>query len=408
MHPANGSSHSGNGSRQPETRDGFVPAIESLRGLAALMVAGFHALIWLDAGGGPRFLVTPVWCLDGGWQAFVTRWLLVVFNGGAAVTLFFVLSGFVLHASLQRAFRERNALRAISAFMALRVVRLMPAYAVSLVVMVVALRGVGAIPAPAAAAGWLAWFRLLPPDLAAFGSNLLLLRVDLNPVAWTLRIEMFAFVMLAGLYLLARAAPATFMVSMAALLVFAAAWPVEHVGRYAYLFALGLACARWGCPALRLLSPSPRLARAALCVGAVLVLLPGAWTLAHEVAVDAVSGLGAALVICVLSILAGDAAPRLLRHRSMRWLGRISFSFYLLHFAVLYVVCGLVLRFAPAEWMQSTPLPVMLGAAMLALPLAAGLAGIVFSYVEQPALRAARAAVFRTSAATSAPRHRPR
>ncbi len=408
MRQTNGSSLSGSASHPPDTRDGFVPAIESLRGVAALMVAGFHALIWLDVGGGARFLLVPLWRVDGGWQAFVTRALLVAFNGGAAVTLFFVLSGFVLHASLQRHFRERSALCAVSTFMALRVARLMPAYVASLLAMTALLWSIGELSPPPFAAGWLAWLRFPLPDASSLWAHLLLQRADINPVAWTLRIELLASMWLVGLYVLARWSSAVFLVGLAVMMVFSVPWPVEHVGRYLYLFALGLAASRWGLRALTLLMPSMRLLRAVLCLGVALVLLPGLWTLEHLLPVDGVSGVGAAMLLCTLSVTDQRITPRWLVHRVPRWLGRISYSFYLLHFPVLYGLCWLGLQLLPATWMQHAPLPVMLGVAMLALPLAAGIASIAFSCVEQPVLRWAHRAASRTCAAASAPRHRPR
>ncbi len=68
---------------------GFLPRIESMRGIAALTVVGFHVSNQLSAG--PAL---------GWFDGFAFRILTAFFNGFGAVVIFFVLSGFVLARSL--------------------------------------------------------------------------------------------------------------------------------------------------------------------------------------------------------------------------------------------------------------------------------------------------------------------
>src|SRR5438045_3928673 len=79
---------------------GFVPELESLRGVAALIVASHHAInpyttphfvLSFD----PRVWTNPFW----GSLFWLDR---AVSNGLGAVNVFFVLSGFVLASSIQR------------------------------------------------------------------------------------------------------------------------------------------------------------------------------------------------------------------------------------------------------------------------------------------------------------------
>src|SRR5689334_13689767 len=67
----------------------FIQRFESLRGIAALMVAATHTLM-------VPFSTSAA-------QAKVASVLAVLCNGRAAVTLFFVLSGFVLGLAIRRA-----------------------------------------------------------------------------------------------------------------------------------------------------------------------------------------------------------------------------------------------------------------------------------------------------------------
>ncbi|MGH6737905.1 MAG: acyltransferase family protein, partial [Bradyrhizobium sp.] len=88
---------------------GFLPRIESLRGLAALTVALMHVTMsWFTAQ--PRGILDEV-----GLKA-----IKAVGNGFGAVVAFFVISGFVLARSLDRDF---SATRFASA----RIFRLFPA-----------------------------------------------------------------------------------------------------------------------------------------------------------------------------------------------------------------------------------------------------------------------------------------
>ena len=81
----------------------FLPRIELMRGIAALMVVGFHVSNPFSAG--PAH----------GWFDGFAFWILTaLLNGFGAVVIFFVLSGFVLARSLDanpnpaRFFRNRS------------------------------------------------------------------------------------------------------------------------------------------------------------------------------------------------------------------------------------------------------------------------------------------------------------
>src|SRR5258708_32678860 len=68
---------------------GFLPRIESMRGIAALTVVGFHV--------SNQFSASPAF---GWFDGFAFRIFTAFFNGVGAVVIFFVLSGFVLARSL--------------------------------------------------------------------------------------------------------------------------------------------------------------------------------------------------------------------------------------------------------------------------------------------------------------------
>ncbi len=95
----------------------FNTRLESLRGVAALMVAIGHSFLVLEMSG-------PLWRL--------VKASFIVFNGRAAVTLFFVMSGYVLGLSLKRS--REPFWRGTLTFMFRRFFRIYPALIVTTLV----------------------------------------------------------------------------------------------------------------------------------------------------------------------------------------------------------------------------------------------------------------------------------
>jgi len=143
-------------------RQGFLPRIESMRGIAALTVLTYH--VWVQFSDVPA-----AGALDA--AAF---YILTGLNGTAAVVCFFVISGFVLARSLEdnpepgRYFRNR-------------VFRLFPA-AVAVVGLLTVLHH---------------WFGIYVMWEGDFGPgnvflNMLMIRTDINAVMWSMKVECFA------------------------------------------------------------------------------------------------------------------------------------------------------------------------------------------------------------------------
>lgn len=100
---------------------GYLPELESLRGWAILLVVAFH-YFGIMAGGS----------LAGREQAPV--WLKVVAAGNTGVTLFFVLSGFLLSRPYWAAMRNGGSRPSFSRFYMSRVLRIVPAYYLTILV----------------------------------------------------------------------------------------------------------------------------------------------------------------------------------------------------------------------------------------------------------------------------------
>jgi len=291
----------------------FVPSIQGLRGVAALSVLVTH-LYDMPKGGvydqpDPGFL-PPIW-----------PWLQSALNtGGHGVELFFMISGFLIPASLVRH-------GAVGKFMFDRVLRIMPVFVVLHLVLFVVGPMVG-----------YKFFRGIDVGgyVQVFLANLLFLQDALGlPIAqqnaWTLTYEWAFYIWFAVTFLALKR------------------W--ESRGLAGALILIGLACVAWrpiaaffivgmafSATGLRVrLAGSIGVAAGLVCAAAMYALLdrfhplialvPG--VLLFGMALTSRSGLGA--VLC--------AAP-------LQYFGKISYSLYLVHPFVLYPLQVIGLKLA--------------------------------------------------------------
>ena len=166
--------------------------LESLRGLAALVVAIFHSLLVIEASP-----VSQSWVPEA----------IFFFNGRAAVTLFFVLSGFVLGASLFRE-SERPLGSVLPGFAWRRGWRILPALWASMSLVLLFLYFGPERPYTTASLFVNTYF---PSEVAigAVVANLLLLDHNLNDVTWTLKMEMVGSMLLPFMWFASKKWPIT-------------------------------------------------------------------------------------------------------------------------------------------------------------------------------------------------------
>lgn len=273
----------------PVTKLRFLPRLESLRGLASVSVVGYHA-----AG---QFIDTSV-------------------TGMAPVVMFFVLSGFVLARSLE------NDPRPLT-FLKHRLFRLLPAS--TLVVLILALLH--------ATFGFYVGYQ---GDFSAFNVvlNALMIHHDINGVMWSMTVECFATpLILISVWIFLRWGE----------------WPLW--GLILLLFGLSF----WG-PYVHLLGGFTNLAPLYAFVIGVLMQFRGPLLFGSaRKGIEGGVAITAALVLCVSGlqkqtspIIAIECASsaallavaafrtevawlRILDLPLVRFFGRISYSFYLLH-----------------------------------------------------------------------------
>ncbi|HLQ94737.1 MAG TPA: acyltransferase [Xanthobacteraceae bacterium] len=362
----------------------FYPRLEALRGVAALTVAAFHSWqsIWIDAGEGRRNFLSA----DGtvGWvEQFGTGLLRVFGNGHGAVMLFFVISGFVLCGSLARGPQDFYA--AAMRFLPARLFRIYPAIFATIGIFAVLYWTTGVLLGPADAYGPFGLLR-----------NALLLETSIDGVMWSLQIELIAvpLILLAflgsvrwGLIL------AVMLFLVLAALSFSGAWN-RAIGGSGMLgtihaFIPGMIAFWIG---HRLVERCPvRLAPAlflALLVGFVASRPVLGWTSNWSPLAEAAFG---AAIVAFLAFSPVGAAGRVFDLGVVRFFGRVSYSFYLLHPLSLMIMwnmpetLGAIVRSGVPAFVVAPGLFVLSTAAI------APLAWVMFQCVERPGVAAGRA-----------------
>ena len=367
--------------REPLIPRHFYSNLESLRGVAALMVALSHSLLAVQVDGIAHIWSTPL-SEVAGVQSAITRALLIPFNGGAAVTVFFVLSGFVLGLSLDR---DRQTLGKTAGFYLKRLFRLYPAHIVVLLAIVASLLLFHRFEAFEAASGWyLEWYRV-PPNLGMVLDNLALISVYLNHIAWSLQVELAGSLFLPFAYFVCRRSGLWLNALVLAVLV-ALAWRSTHLLLlFLYCFYAGLMLPQLVARLERQLGG----ASGQVMLGLGIFLLCAGYTLAGPQSLDGrilVETLGSMLIIAHLvhEENRGSWVSRFFSRPLIRSLGRYSYSFYLLHYILLYWLAYSVFHLVPAETLLAVPLLFGIGFMLVTVPLTFWLAGVVYRNVEVP------------------------
>lgn len=350
-----------------------IDELESLRGIAALLVVLFHVPKWHPA-------------LD----------LPLLANTYLMVELFFVLSGFVIWNAYADRIRDgRDLLR----FQYLRFARLYPVHLMFLLVWL----GIEVAKHLAAtrlgmAGGAEPPFSVSTPR--AFVENLLLLHAVLpdhamtfNYPSWSISVEFYTYLVF-GLVVLAFGARKHIALGVLAGLSLAALAAGRTAGMEPLLKCL--AGFGIGCLVAHALQRRPRLRTAPPLAVAALMLAYLALKPAGRFDI-LIFPLSAALVMALVHAPAGPTA-RALRQPVLVWLGTVSYSLYMAHAAVLWVANQIVRLWSDRpDWtgpdgraIPQLPLPETLLALALSLAAVLVLAALVHARVERPLRDASR------------------
>lgn len=371
------------GITRPPTR---MHALDGLRGLAAVAVVIWHALISTDLG---RYISIQLDSATATTAEHAAPWtsawwvwdtpLRLASMGTNAVTIFFVLSGFVLVLPLLRG-RSMNLWN----YYPRRFLRLwIPSAASVLLAAVLVVLTLG-VPR----GGESAWVQTSTIDRLSIGdviSNLFLItgRTSLNNPLWSLRWELLFSLLLPLAFLLVLRVNRHW--SLWATVVLCAAlsglggWFLVPALQFGPMFVAGAAVAKLY--RTRIVKPAPWRSWVATGAGLLLISIPDAartfsgldLTNRASLALSASVVLGAALLVFGLSV--PSRLTTFVGIRPLRFLGRISFGLYLVHVPII-VAGALVFPNATA-------------ALWLTLPASFIVACLFTIWVDEPATRLA-------------------
>ncbi len=355
-------------SKSGQTR---VTQLDGLRGIAALVVVACHVVSTLPGIGnvvkGNRSAALNT---AETWAVFSP--LHVLWNGTPAVHVFFVLSGFVLVLP----FTRPGPARSWAQYYAKRFFRLyIPAWA-SLAVAVALILLIPRTASPLQSP-WADMYVIHPSVGQVLKDGLLLLNAStINTPLWSLKWEVLFSLLLPAYVFLALRWRRFWHVKIGLALLLALVGALQHLDWLSYLpiFLIG---AVLGVERERIRELTRKWPRVAwfLVAAAGLFLANAEWISREQPipGVEAVVTVGATLI--VLLFISCGSAKRLGDTAAAQWLGRVSFSLYLVHLPI--ILAGVTL-------LRSVSLPMALAVSVAA---SFAIAELFFRYVEQPAHR---------------------
>lgn len=363
------------------TEKPHIAYLDSVRGLAALSVVSEHFVI---AYGLP---CTGTVCS----QLLDYSPLHIWWDGTAAVSMFFVLSGLVLSFKY---FREGHSPHLdhflLRRYMVNRLFRIWPPYCAVLLF--------SALLYQATLGTAMSATLTLPPDpwisqmwqahalsWGDIGREAFLPRLPativLIPQAWTLTLELVLSLLLpVGLLLLKQGL--SWLLILTLLLV---AW--LDVPVFLVHFLLGLLLARHIAVIARHLQERPLRRRVLLMLGILLYTVTDihqGWL--SETGLWLISGLGAVLILMFVS--GSRSTQQMLSWPGLHMIGKVSYSVYLIHIAVL--ICLIPPALQILEPVVSNRLGLWLCGWLLTMGLSVGIARFSYHYMERPSMALGR------------------
>lgn len=351
--------------------------LDGVRGLACVAVLIHHTLLTTQA-------LSEIGAHPGAPTSGPLSWALtrtplhLLWGGYEAVLVFFVLSGISLVYPVARRYRQGRP-TSWAAYYPQRLIRLYAPFAAATALTAVCLL-VAPRPEGAALSDWV-MIHETDASPRAIAKDLLLMRVYSfrnNPL-WTLRYEII-FSLVLPLVIAAVALAARLRLSLpllAALLLLAREGTLEG-SFFLPVFAVGAVIGwHWG----RTPTPLQRTgwATPAACLALVAIMLP--WYLSPLHATSrwwATPAVIAAVAALLTLIVRFGACGSVLRSAPVQWLGRLSFSLYLVHDPVILTLRHLTADHSPAMTLVAAP--------PLAFLVAIGFQRVI----EQPAHRLSR------------------
>ena len=342
----------------------FFGRVESLRGLGAMLVAGYHF------GGAPvngiSLMPDAPWPDAGPFQNALRQLGATALAAHAALMVFFVISGFVLRLSLQ--YGPQQPVGATIRFLLGRVFRMYP-----IVVFAVILATVVAKQ---------------PVTVREFFAHALLIDVSINGTWWALQVELIMAPIIVALYFLERSRGQRvlmFLAIVTSALAFKPSWALwRPISVNMFAFILGMLIPTAGRSFVAGLNR--RAAGTWLAVALVLIVLPNPLCGRYSRVGAVIEGYLAFVLVSLVAYRPDLRALRWLDFKPLRLVGQASGSYYVLHMATVPPALAVAAAFVPASW--SAAAPVFVGMLVLSVWLIAFAPAAVGTYylIELPGI----------------------
>jgi len=313
-------------------------------------------------------------------QAKLQQLLMLIGNGGAAVTLFFLLSGFVLGPSLAKITLN---LRGILSFYAKRIVRLYPVYVLILVLTALYMRFGYSYETFPFSSAWYNWWMHFEMTLKEFILNFFFIHAYVGGVTWTLRVILITSFIFPIFFLINKKTSWWLDLLLSALLVYSSFTILNIEGfrdlRYLYMFYLGLMIPKFR----QFFSNIPNWTVSLILPFAVILML-GFRYLTNEYQGGVAEAIISFFIIGVAAYSEKVKVLNVLEGKVLKFFGKISYSLYLIHFSVLYVFSRLMFQNLPNLPYQQHYFLIHTALFVLSTIVATGVSLLVYKFVELP------------------------
>lgn len=369
---------------EPKNMSRFT-RLDGLRGLLALIVALNHSFMVVVI---PSF--ASVWqqnpLIFHGLQSKIQQLLMFVGNGGAAVTLFFLLSGFVLGQSLAR---TKMDFRDILGFFVKRIVRLYPVYIFILILTAIYMKSGFVYETFPFSSSWFNWWMNFQMTLKEFILNLFFIHAYIGGVTWTLRVVLIVSLIFPLFYTIYKKTPWWADLLISIVLVYLSFTLLNIPGfrdlRYVYMFFFGLMIPKFK----TMFSSLPGSVVSLALLLAVVVLL-GFRYITDEYIGGVVESIISFFIIGFAAYGNGVSILNFLDGKLIQFYGKISYSFYLINFSVLYLFSRIMFQEFPNLPYRDQYLLIHTTLFILSVSVTTGISLFVYKYIELPSKKFAK------------------
>jgi len=356
-----------------------ITKLDGLRGLLSVIVALNHSYLVVAIPGfanvwGQNYLILH------DLQSKIQQLFMILGNGGVAVTMFFVLSGLVMGQSMSRV--EFSA-RGLLGFFVKRILRLYPVYILILVLTAIYMKTIFTYQIFPHASTWYHWWMQFQMTFKEFIYNFFFIHAYTGGVTWTLRVILLASFVFPVFYSLTRKTGKLADMVIATALIVASFTVLNLEGfrdlRYLYMFFLGLILPKFK----DVFNSVPTwIVSLFLPVGIVTMLVIRYAT--DEYRGGLIEALIAWIILGLIVFNAKTSVFNWLNHKIPQFFGKISYSLYLVHWSVLYLLARFMFGYFPGLPYETHYLLIHSLLFILSLSLATVISIPIFKYLETP------------------------